>query len=77
MDLNIVKGIIAVLGIGMFIYHFFIEDIPLYISSLCLALIFLFWGIEQIKDRSKSGYLYIVMSGLMSCVVVKELSIVL
>lgn len=77
MGLNIAKGIIAVLGIGMFIYHFFIEDLPLYISFLFWAVMLLLFGIDQIKEGSKLGYLYIVLFALICFIGVKELTIAL
>ncbi|MBP1950770.1 hypothetical protein [Virgibacillus litoralis] len=75
--MNIAMGIIVVLGIGMFIYHFFIEEIPLYTSSLYLAVMFLLFGVDHIKERSNFGYLYIVLSALMSFMGVKELAVFL
>ncbi|GAA0501851.1 hypothetical protein GCM10008986_31730 [Salinibacillus aidingensis] len=56
---------IAILGIGMAVYHFFIEKIewPAYILFSFLAVMSLLGGVEKLRDRQeKGGYIYIAFA---------------
>ncbi|MFL8938043.1 hypothetical protein ACKA06_14720 [Rossellomorea oryzaecorticis] len=64
-----VNLVLALLGIGLGFTHFFIKgvQVPLYVSFAYLSIIFLLWGIQQVKDKQlKSGYFYIVVAVFMS-----------
>ncbi|MYL71579.1 hypothetical protein GLW00_11985 [Halobacillus litoralis] len=71
-----VNFIFAIIGIGLVVLYFFIEDvqIPKYGIFSFLLVTFLLLGIEKVKDQhDRSGYLYVVTAIVMSLVVIKEL----
>ncbi|MGE6206343.1 MULTISPECIES: hypothetical protein [Bacillales] len=74
--LKIVNYILAIIGIGVGITHFFIKAIELPISIIFSFLIvfFLLTGIEKVKNSEvKSGYFYIGTAIIMSLAVLEEL----
>ena len=71
-----VNFILPIIGIGLVLFYFFIEDIqiPTYAIFSFLLVTFLLLGIEKVKDQhDRSGYLYIVTAIVMSLVVIKNL----
>ena len=71
-----VNYILAIIGIGLGVTHFFIKDIqlPTYIMPSFLLVFFLMIGIEKVKvSQIKSGYFYIGTAIIMSLAVIKNL----
>ena len=72
-----VNVLIAFLACGAGFYHFFIENLDFSSSSIltCLALMFLFFGIEKAieneRDR-KPGYAYLAVALVMLIGLIKE-----
>jgi hypothetical protein len=75
-----VNYILAIIGLGLAVTHFFIKGIELPISIVFafLLVFFLLIGIEKVKNREvKSGYFYIGAATIMSLAVLKDLYAIL
>ncbi|RIW28673.1 hypothetical protein D3H55_21090 [Bacillus salacetis] len=75
-----VNYILAIIGIGLAVTHFFIKGIELSISIAFafLLVFFLLIGIEKVKNREiKSGYFYISAAAIMSLSVLKDLYVII
>jgi hypothetical protein len=71
-----VNYVLAFIGFGLGVTHFFINDIPIpeQIMLSFLLVFFLLVGIEKVKDSQvKSGYFYIGAAMIMSLAVIKNL----
>ena len=71
-----VNCILAIIGIGLAVTHFFIKDIqlPAYVMFSFLLVFFLMIGIEKVKgSQIKSGYYYIGAAIIMSLAVINNL----
>lgn len=70
-----VNYILAIIGVGLAVTHFFIKgiELPTYIMPALLLVFFLLIGIEKVKNKEeKSGYFYICVAMIMSLAVLKD-----
>jgi hypothetical protein len=71
-----VNYILAIIGLGLAVTHFFIKaiELPTFIMLAFLLVLFLMTGIGKVKNREvKSGHFYIGTATIMSLAVLKDL----
>jgi hypothetical protein len=69
-----VNYILAIIGVGLAVTHFFIKgiELPTYIMPAFLLVFFMLIGIEKVKNKEiKSGYFFIGVATIMSLAVLK------